>query len=134
MMMGLALISAALAGAGCYEDDYAVAPRYAVAHPRTIAATPPPAPVDEVPPPAPNPSAVWMAGYWDWRANLGRHVWIAGHWAMPPRLGVVYMPPSWHLGANGLYYRAPGRWIPGAPRDAYGRHIAYDTLGRPHYF
>ncbi len=133
MTMTVAALGAAL-GAGCY-GEYEATPAYAVARPLPVTvAAPPPLPVDEVPPPAPYTSAVWLAGDWDWRAHLGRHVWIAGHWGTPPRAGVVYMPPSWHLSANGGYYRAPGRWILGASRDRYGRHVAYDALGRPHYF
>lgn len=121
--------------AGCYADEYAT-PTVTVYHaraPLTVAVAPPP-PVDEVPPRAPYPGAVWMAGYWDWRADAGRYVWIAGHWAAPPRAGIVYMPPSWRVSPHGGYYRVPGRWIAGSPRDAYGRHLAYDSAGRPHYF
>jgi hypothetical protein len=44
------------------------------------------------------------------------------------------MPPSWQLSTHGGYYRVPGRWIAGAPVDRYGHHVAYDSLGRPHYF
>lgn len=131
--LGGLLIGVVLAGAGCYHDDeYATQPAYAV-RPVTVAA-PPPAPVPEVPPPEPYAGAVWMSGYWDWRADLGRHVWVAGHWATPPRPGVAYMPPSWRSDPNGGYYRVPGRWVVAPTRDAYGRHIAYDSLGRPHYF
>ena len=107
-------------------------PAYAQ-RPVTIA-VPPPAPVPEVPPPQPYASAVWMSGYWDWRPDLNRHVWVAGHWATPPRAGVAYMPPSWHPYAGGGYYRVPGRWVAAPNQDAYGRHIAYDQSGRPHYF
>jgi hypothetical protein len=121
-----------LVGAGCYTDT-PMEPVYATARPVTIAVAPPP-PVDEVPSPEPYVGAVWMAGYWDWRADLGRHVWVAGHWGTPPSAGVAYMPPSWQLHPNGGYYRVPGRWVAGPSRDAYGRHIAYDSNGRPHYF
>ncbi len=119
-------------GAGCYSHEYVARPAY-VARTVTVS-TPPPAPVDEVPPPEPFPGAVWMAGYWDWRPELGRHVWVAGHWATPPQTGVAYMPPSWHADPRGGYYLAPGRWFAAPTRDAYGRHIAYDSWGRPHYF
>jgi WXXGXW repeat (2 copies) len=131
--LGGLLIGVVLAGAGCYSDEYASQPAYATARPVTVA-VPPPAPVDEVPPPEPYPGAVWMAGYWDWRADQNRHVWVAGHWATPPRAGVAYMPPSWHADPHGGYYRMPGRWVAAPTRDAYGRHIAYDSYGRPHYF
>ena len=121
-----------VASAGCYSDEYASQPAYA-ARPVTVAVAPP-APVPEVPPPEPYAGAVWMSGYWDWRPDLGRHVWVAGHWGTPPRPGVAYMPPSWHAYPGGGWYRVPGRWVAGPNRDAYGRHIAYDQNGRPHYF
>jgi hypothetical protein len=124
------LLGVVVAGAGCYSDDYAARPAYA----RAVTVAPPPAPVDEVPPAEPYAGAVWMSGYWDWRPEVRRHVWVAGHWGTPPRSGVAYMPPSWHRNANGGYYQTPGRWVAGPARDAYGRHIAYDTNGRPHYF
>jgi hypothetical protein len=127
-----ALAIGGLVGAGCYSDEYAATPTYA-ARPVTVAVAPP-APVDEVPPASPYAGAVWQSGYWDWRADLGRHVWVAGHWGMPPRAGVAYMPPSWHAAPSGGYYRVPGRWVAQPTTDAYGRHIAYDSLGRPHYF
>ena len=127
------LFGAGLAGVGCYGDDYVARPAHVVTQPVTIAVAPPP-PVDEQPPPEPYAGAVWMAGYWDWRADLGRYVWDAGHWAAPPRTGVVYMPPSWHASVHGGWYRVPGRWVAGLPRDQYGRHLAYDSAGRPHYF
>ena len=129
--LGALALGAAVTAAGCYGDEYAAQPVYA--HPVTVAVAPPP-PVDEVPPPTPYANAVWMSGYWDWRPDLGRHVWVAGHWGTAPRAGVVYMPPSWHAAPSGGYYRAPGRWVAGTSRDAYGRHIAYDSNGRPHYF
>src|SRR5438270_6870747 len=97
MMRTLAglLLGVVVAGAGCYSTDTAMEPVYARARPVTVAVAPPP-PVDEVPSPEPYVGAVWMAGYWDWRADLGRHVWVAGHWGTPPSAGVAYMPPSWH--------------------------------------
>lgn len=131
--LGGLLIGCVLAGAGCYHDDeYATQPAYAT-RPVTVAVAPP-APVDEMPPPEPFRGAVWMAGYWDWRGDTNRYVWVAGHWATAPRVGVAYMPPSWRADARGGYYRVPGRWVSAPTRDAYGRHIAYDAYGRPHYF
>jgi len=133
MTMSAVVFGAALGGAGCYDDQYAARPVYATPQPVTVAVAPPP-PVDEVPPPEPYVGAVWLAGYWDWRNDLGRHVWVAGHWAAPPRAGVVYVPPSWHVAPRGGYYRVPGRWVAGVARDRWGRHLAYDAYGRPHYF
>ena len=120
-------------GAGCYGDDYATTPAFAAARPVTVAVAPP-APVDEVPPRQPFVGSAWMSGYWDWRGDLGRYVWVAGHWGYPPRAGLAYMPPSWQPASGGGYYRMPGHWVQGPNRDVYGRHLAYDSWGRPHYF
>src|SRR5262245_28171356 len=127
------LLGAMAVGAGCYTDGYVYPSSYSGARPLTVA-IPPPAPLVEQPPPEPFAGAVWMAGYWEWQPDLGRHVWIAGRWTAPPRAGVAYMPPSWRSYGRGLYYRVPGRWVVAPPRDAYGRHVAYDSLGRPYYF
>jgi WXXGXW repeat (2 copies) len=131
--LGGLVLGVVVLGAGCYHEEYAYEPGYVAARPVTIA-VPPPAPVPEQPPPEPYAGAVWMSGYWDWAPDTGRHVWIPGHWATPPRVGVIYMPPSWRADGRGGWYRVPGRWVAGASRDAYGRHIAYDSYGRPHYF
>jgi hypothetical protein len=128
---GALLIALVGLGAGCYHDEYG---RPVHTSARLVVSVPPPAPVDEVPPREPYPGAVWMSGYWDYRIDLGRHVWIAGHWAAPPREGVVYMPPTWRSDGRGRWYRVSGRWMAGPQRDAYGRHVAYDAWGRPHYF
>jgi YXWGXW repeat-containing protein len=130
-ILGGLFLGVVVLGAGCYHDysyDQPVSAR-----PFTVAVAPPP-PIEEQPPPEPYLGSVWMAGFWDWRGDLGRHVWVAGHWATAPRVGVVYMPPSWQPDGHGRYYRADGRWVAGVGRDAYGRHLAYDSLGRPHYF
>ncbi len=127
------LLGVVVAGAGCYSDEYYPAQTAYAPRPATVAVAPPP-PVDEVPPSTPYPNAVWMSGYWAWRGDLGRHVWVAGHWGMPPQPGLAYMPPSWHATDNGSWYLMPGRWVAGPNRDAYGRHVAYDSNGRPHYF
>jgi hypothetical protein len=131
--MGLVLFGALVIGAGCYGYDYAVTPARPVAPVVSVAVAPPP-PATEIPPRQPYPGAVWMAGYWDWRADLGRHVWVAGHWATPPRAGVVWMPPQWRMSPSGSYYRVPGRWVAGTATDRFGRHLAYDSMGRPYYF
>src|SRR5438445_9594610 len=132
-MFGGVLLGVVVLGAGCYHHEDEYGPGYARATPIEVAVAPP-APIDEQPPPEPYVGSVWMAGYWDWRADVGRHVWVAGHWARPPQAGVVYMPPSWRADGRGRYQRLPGRWIPGQARDPYGRHVAYDSYGRPHYF
>jgi hypothetical protein len=130
--LGGVLLGVVVLGAGCYHDDGYATATYPRARPVAVAVAPP-APIDEQPPPEPYAGSVWMAGYWDWRPDMGRHVWVAGHWATPPRAGVVYMPPSWQSTGRG-YVRTPGRWVQGQSRDAYGRHVAYDSYGRPHYF
>lgn len=133
-LLGPALFALVVVGAGCYHDDEYAQPAYSYATPRPVSvAVPPPPPVDEVPPPKPFAGAVWMAGYWDWKPDLHRHVWVAGHWTTPPRAGVVWVPPRWESDGHGGYYRTGGRWVAGVTQDRYGRQVWYDTLGRPHY-
>jgi hypothetical protein len=125
----------ALAG-GCHHDEDVYRPVAAapVQAPVMTLAVPPPAAVIEQPSPEPYPGAVWMAGYWDYRPDIGKHVWVAGRWGRPPRADVVWMPPRWISSEDGRYQMLPGRWARGVSRDAYGRHVYYDAAGRPHYF
>lgn len=129
---GLLVVGVVALVAGCYHDYASDQPAYS-SRPLTVAVAPPP-PIEEQATPEPFVGAVWISGYWDWRGDLGRHVWVPGHWTTPPRTGVVYMPPSWQPDGHGRWYRVPGRWLSGVARDPYGRHLAYDSLGRPHYF
>ena len=123
----------ALAG-GCHHDDDVYRPVTTPPAAVSTIAIPPPAPVLEQPSPEPYPGAVWMAGYWDYHPDAGRHVWVAGRWTRAPRAGVVWMPPRWSTDGTGRYYLNQGHWANGADRDAYGRHVYYDAVGRPHYF
>jgi hypothetical protein len=40
---------------------------------------------------APGPGYVWVPGYQRW--NGSRYVWVAGRWTLPPRRGLVWVPP-----------------------------------------
>jgi hypothetical protein len=124
----------ALAG-GCHHVDDVYQPvAMRPAPPAMTVSVPPPAAVIEQPSPEPYPGAVWMAGYWDYRPDIGRHVWVAGRWTRAPRPGVVWMPPRWEPDGHGRYHMLQGHWANGVDRDAYGRHVYYDAAGRPHYF
>jgi hypothetical protein len=125
--------------AGCYVAPVPVATvslarPVVVTQPASVVGVPPPAPLFEQPPPEPYAGAVWLTGYWDWQTDQSRYVWVSGRWGTAPRPGVAYMPPSWRNTGQAQWYRVPGRWVAGASRDASGRHIAYDSLGRPFYF
>lgn len=128
---GVLLLGVVVLGVGCYADEYAY-PSAQTGGAVSIG-VPPPAPVAEVPPAAPSPGMAWTAGYWDWQPASGRYAWVAGHWVVPPRAGVVWVPPEWHADEHGRYYRSQGHWTPGVTRDRYGRQVWYDSAGRPHY-
>ena len=132
--MALAFVGGATLLGGCYDSNYTPMQPVATAPRPVTVAVAPPEPAVEQPSPSPYPGAVWMAGYWDWRADMGRHVWVAGKWATPPRPGVVYMPPRWVPDGAGRYYRTNGQWLNDVSHDPYGRHVYYDAAGRAHYF
>jgi hypothetical protein len=56
---------------------------------------------------APGPRYVWVPGYHRW--NGAAYVWVAGRWVMPPRAGVVWVPPHWAPRSGG-YVFVPGHW------------------------
>jgi len=56
---------------------------------------------------APGPRYVWTPGYHRW--NGDRYVWVAGRWVIPPRRGVVWVPPHWAPRPGG-YVFVPGHW------------------------
>lgn len=130
-VLAFMLLGVVALAAGCYSDEYA----YTALPVRgqVSIGVPPPAPLAEVVPPAPYGGLVWTAGYWDWQPVPGRYVWVPGHWTVPPRAGVVWVPPSWHSNGYGGYYQVPGHWVSGVTRDRYGRQVWYDSAGRPHY-
>lgn len=77
---------------------------------------PPPAQVEHVGP-RPDPTCVWVDGYWEFRGR--RWEWLAGGWFVPPR-GCYRAPPEmfWTLGEDTsgpgkLFYRLPA-WYPAA--------------------
>jgi hypothetical protein len=56
---------------------------------------------------APGPRHVWIPGYQKWNGNS--YVWVAGRWMIPPRAGVVWVPPHW-APRRGGYVFVPGHW------------------------
>jgi hypothetical protein len=56
---------------------------------------------------APSSKYVWIGGYYRW--NGSRYVWVAGKWIVPPRVGVVWIPPRWIPRPGGFVFVA-GRW------------------------
>jgi len=43
----------------------------------------PPAPKVEICTLPPCKAAIWVPGYWQWRARRRAYVWIPGHWRRP---------------------------------------------------
>lgn len=66
---------------------------------------PPDDPAEVVPAP-PTSRHVWAPGYWYW-SDRG-YLWISGTW-LPPRVGFVFIAPSWHHSSDvGWRFRAGG--------------------------
>ncbi len=66
----------------------------------------PPDPIVEVQPLAPDPTFVWIGGFWAWH---GRWVWEAGHWGHPPHPGAVWYGPHYvYRGGRHVWVR--GYW------------------------
>ena len=68
---------------------------------------PPPAPPADVVTQQPTPSAVWIAGYYNYDGY--RYAWVAGHWEIPPDGYVVFHRPHW-IYRNGSYIYVRGYW------------------------
>jgi hypothetical protein len=75
------------------------------------AETPPPAPVIEDKPPPPQPSYVWVPGYWWWSRTSKHYAWVAGGWRNPPPEH-IWTPGAWTLGSPAHYSWRPGFWGP----------------------
>lgn len=75
-----------------------------------VSGTPPmaPAPMVENQPAQPNPSAVWVSGYWSYE-NGSNYVWVPGRWEMPPQGRSTFQPPQWTRQGDGYVYTR-GYW------------------------
>jgi hypothetical protein len=67
---------------------------------------PPPDQV-EVIPPAPDPTFVWVGGFWGWGG--GRYYWHRGYWNRPPYGHRVWVRDHWNRGPRG-YVMVRGHW------------------------
>jgi len=67
----------------------------------------PPALRQEVVIAQPNPSDVWIPGFWTWRDS--QYEWMAGHWELPPSQGAVWVAPRWEQQGN-AYRFYEGYW------------------------
>ncbi|HEX5656437.1 MAG TPA: hypothetical protein VFX59_04545 [Polyangiales bacterium] len=72
---------------------------------------PPPAPIVEVRPAPPQPSYVWVSGYWWW--NQPAWTWAPGYWCAP-RYGYNYIASSWYWNSGYWYFGAGGWARPGS--------------------
>jgi hypothetical protein len=68
---------------------------------------PPPAPPADYVTPQPTPSALWIAGYYDFDGY--RYYWVAGHWEVPPPDVTVFHRPHW-VYRGGQYVFVRGYW------------------------
>lgn len=78
-----------------YNEDYILLPN------------PPPSPLVETVPVAPDPSYVWIAGYWRWADDHWR--WVSGEWVKPPYEGAKWQAGYWEKRPEGWFWRK-GRW------------------------
>jgi hypothetical protein len=67
----------------------------------TVAPSAPPVPQVEVIPANPNPTFVWVPGYWNWN---GGWIWVHGYWGPHPRYYHAWAPGRWG------YYRGHYVW------------------------
>jgi hypothetical protein len=68
---------------------------------------PPPEEV-EVIPAQPDPTFVWVGGFWI--QDHGSWVWQRGSWQRPPRPGAHFEPDRWQPARGGGYVRVQGGW------------------------
>ncbi|MGD0390206.1 MAG: hypothetical protein ABSC42_14765 [Tepidisphaeraceae bacterium] len=67
----------------------------------------PPPDVYEAPPPSPDPTFVWVGGFWWW--DGGRYVWRHGYWGRHPYGRGVWVRDGWVRGPHGYVY-VRGHW------------------------
>lgn len=73
-----------------------------------VTAVPPPPPVsEESRPPAPSPTAVWVAGHYQWTGQSWS--WLAGSWTIPPLEGAIWVAPV-EISIGGRFVSRPGTW------------------------
>jgi WXXGXW repeat (2 copies) len=99
--------------AGCAENSH----RFWAREPATLAypegelviTEEPPAPRRETIGLAPDPSHVWVEGYWAYSNR--KWVWIPGHWELPPHPKAVWVEAHWVKNSSGRGWTwVPGEW------------------------
>lgn len=94
--------------AGCVEREVVYRPGPppgAVVMDEAPPGPPPPAQV-EVIPVAPDPTFMWIGGFWEWH---GRWVWVRGHWGPRPHPGAVWVEGRW-IRHGHRYVWVGGHW------------------------
>jgi len=56
---------------------------------------------------APSNRHVWIDE--DWEPRGGTYAFVGGHWAVPPHMGMVWVPGRWRQGPHGWIW-IKGRW------------------------
>ncbi|HXQ79916.1 MAG TPA: hypothetical protein VN775_01300 [Opitutaceae bacterium] len=85
-----------------YRSEYEATSRVAVPQ-----MPPPPAAQADYVTPQPTPSALWIAGYYNFDGY--HYLWVPGHWEIPPPDVTVFVRPHWvYRGGQYVYIR--GYW------------------------
>jgi len=83
-----------------YRSEYEATSRIAVPQ-----MPPPPAAQADYMSPQPTPSAVWVAGYYNFDGYS--YLWVPGHWEIPPPDVSVFVRPHWvYRGGQYVFVRA----------------------------
>jgi hypothetical protein len=85
-----------------YRSEYEATSRVAVPQ-----MPPPPASQADYVTPQPTPSALWIAGYYNFDGY--QYAWVPGHWEIPPPGVGVFVRPHW-VYRGGQYVFIRGYW------------------------
>jgi hypothetical protein len=89
----------------------------------SVARPPRPAAPQETRPARPHAQASWIAGFYEWRANVW--VWVPGTWSTPPAANAIWVPTV-EIQLGGKIVTQPGSW-----RTRTGRRVKRTRSKRP---
>jgi hypothetical protein len=83
---------------------------------------------------APDPSSIWIDGYWNWDNRYREYTWVEGYWTVAPAENAYWIPGYWESFKNG-YRWIDAHWIPQNYLPYFGYFSGrYDYYGRPVYY
>lgn len=82
---------------------------------------------------SPDPSYIWIDGYWTWDPRMRGYVWVQGFWALAPFPGAIWTPGFWQSYRGG-YRWIDARWWPGDSFMFGFQNNRFDYYGRPVFF